>query len=361
MSQLRSLWKSLAAVAVASVLLLVVVDAATSEPPTVPRAPDVARSARDLPVAGEERVAISNGASVVGNGVVEPRDREIKVAGSLPGRIARVLVHEGDVVKAGAVLVELESDTERAALDAAEGELLVAKAELARTEKGLRSEDVEAVAAEAESARARAELSASTLERMEKLTKSGAATVDEIDRARRQAAIDKKAADAAFARRKAAESGSRIEDITVAKARVAAAAGRRDQARAALARLSVRAPIEGEILAIKLRGGEYYVPGGAEPLLVMGDTSALRVRMDVDERDVAAIQRGAIAEVTSSAQPGRKFSGRVLEIARRMGRKNVRTDDPTERIDTKILEVLIELDGAPELFPGQRVLATLIR
>jgi HlyD family secretion protein len=55
--------------------------------------------------------------------------------------------------------------------------------------------------------------------------------------------------------------------------------------------------------------------------------------MDVDERDI----------------------GKVAEIGRRMGRKNVRTDDPTERIDTKILEVVIDLDEPGTLVPGLRV------
>jgi hypothetical protein len=50
----------------------------------------------------------------------------------------------------------------------------------------------------------------------------------------------------------------------------------------------------------------------------------------------------------------KKFTGRVVDIAQRMGRKNQRTDDPTERIDTKIREVVMELDDARELVPGLR-------
>jgi HlyD family secretion protein len=45
----------------------------------------------------------------------------------------------------------------------------------------------------------------------------------------------------------------------------------------------------------------------------------------------------------------------VAEIGRRMGRKNVRTDDPTERLDTKILEVVIDLDDTTKLVPGLRL------
>jgi HlyD family secretion protein len=96
--------------------------------------------------------------------------------------------------------------------------------------------------------------------------------------------------------------GSRREDVQLARAQLTAAEARRDQARAALDRLTVRAPIAGEVLQVKYRAGEYYQPG-AEPLLVLGDTRALRVRMDVDERDVARVALGDAATLRVSACP----------------------------------------------------------
>ena len=253
-------------------------------------------------------------------------------------------------------MVELESSTERAALAAAEAEVEAKKAELSRVAKGLRAEDVDAVVAEAEAAKARSELSTGALERVEKLAKGGGATVDELDRARRQAAIDGRSADAAEARRKAALAGSRQEDVLVARAALLGAQARRDQAKAAVDRLQVKAPIAGEILWVKFRGGEYYNTQGAFPLLVMGNTQQLRVRMDADERDVGKLRLGAPAYATLNAFPGEKFAGKVVEIGRRMGRKNIRTDDPAERIDTKILEVVVELAEKDRLVPGLRVL-----
>jgi HlyD family secretion protein len=77
--------------------------------------------------------------------------------------------------------------------------------------------------------------------------------------------------------------------------------------------------------------------------------------MDVDERDIGRVEIGQSASVAADSFKNEKFSGKVVEMARRMGRKNVRTDDPTERIDTKILEVVIELDSAQKLVPGLRV------
>jgi HlyD family secretion protein len=77
--------------------------------------------------------------------------------------------------------------------------------------------------------------------------------------------------------------------------------------------------------------------------------------MDVDERDIGRVELGATAIVRAIAFPNHDFRARVVEIGRRMGRKNVRTDDPTERNDTKILEVVLALDAPEGLVVGQRV------
>ena len=91
---------------------------------------------------------------------------------------------------------------------------------------------------------------------------------------------------------------------------------------------------------MKFRAGEFYQAGGADPLVIMGDTRQLRARIDVDERDIGRLSANATSIVRVPAFPGRDFHGKVVEIGRRMGRKNVRTDDPVERNDTKILEVV---------------------
>lgn len=129
----------------------------------------------------------------------------------------------------------------------------------------------------------------------------------------------------------------------MAQANVAAATARRDQARSTLERLTIQSPIAGKVLQVKLRAGEYYNPQGGEPIAVVGDTRTLRVRMDLDERDIAEGGGGREGVRDAERVPRKRFAAHVVEVGRRMGRKNVRTDDPTERIDTKI-EVLLELD-----------------
>jgi HlyD family secretion protein len=79
------------------------------------------------------------------------------------------------------------------------------------------------------------------------------------------------------------------------------------------------------------------------------------VRVDVDEADIGKIQVGQRAYVSAQAYGDRKFGGRVVRISQMLGKKNIRTEEPTERIDTKILETLIELDENSKLPPGLRV------
>jgi HlyD family secretion protein len=335
----------------------VVVTRAFAGPQTVPNEKDVKKSERvsQNPSGVDEAADVPAGKFVAGNGIVEPADREIRVSAALAGRISRIVVKEGDFVEAGAVLAELDNTVEKAALQAAEADIIAARAETKRTSQGLRREDVDAVVADAEALHSKAELSASSLKRISELAQGGAATPDELDKARRQAEIDQKNLSAAEARQKAAVAGGWRGDITVAQAKELAAMSRRDQARATLARLEIKAPIAGQVLQVKARAGEYYNPQGTEALLILGDTRKLRVRMDVDERDVAAVKLGARAFARLSAFPKRDFGGKVSEVGKRMGRKNVRTDDPTERIDTKILEVVIDLDSPKDLVPGLRV------
>jgi multidrug resistance efflux pump len=304
---------------------------------------------------GDDREPMAQGDLVGGEGIVEPADRESKVSSEVSGRIQSVNIKEGDHVHAGDVLVVLENDVEKAALRVAERDVAAQRSQLLRTAAGQRREEIEAAIGDAESARARAELSRDSLWRTQTLAQGGAATPDDLDKAQHQADIDQKAFEAAEARKKEAVNGARRDDVAIDVARLEANVARAAQARAQYEQTVVRAPIDGEILQSKVRAGEYFNAAASEPLVVMGDTRELRVRMDVNERDIAQVHLGQASFAQLPAYGERRFPGHVVEIGRRMGRKNVRSDDPTERIDTKILEVVCELDAPEGLVPGLRV------
>jgi hypothetical protein len=110
-------------------------------------------------------------------------------------------------------------------------------------------------------------------------------------------------------------------------------------------------------------GGEIVLasPGApGTPIITAADNSALRVRADVDETDVGKLRVGQRAFMTAEAYGDRKFYGRVLRVGEVLGRNNVRTDEPAEKVDTKILETLVELEPGGDLKLGLRVDAFIV-
>lgn len=333
--------------------------------PSAPNSGNRRQSQRHLtPKVGvDRRFAAPKGAYIAGNGVIEPRVQETRVAAAVAGRIAAIKIHEGQKVELGAILLSLDSSVERAALNAADADVKRAQAELLRLVNGARREEVQSAIAVAAGAQARAKLSQDTLQRTEAVSASGGISKEEMERVRRLAEVDQATAQQAEAQRQLTVEGSRKEDIQNAQAALAAAEARRAQSQEALDRLTIRAPIAGEILQVKYRVGEFYQPGAGEPLVVLGDTSELHARMDVDERDLAYLQTGATAIIRAPAFPNFDVRGQLIEIGRRMGRKNVRTDDPTELNDVQILEAVIRLNDpyAKRLIVGQRVVCYLAK
>ena len=99
-----------------------VVQLVFASPNNTPQASDIAKSKRVAappPGTVDDRQALPPNASVSGNGVIEPRDKQTNVGAGVAGRIAKILVAEGATVHAGDELLELDSGVERAALAAA--------------------------------------------------------------------------------------------------------------------------------------------------------------------------------------------------------------------------------------------------
>jgi HlyD family secretion protein len=294
--------------------------------------------------------------AVGGAGIIEPRDRPLELSVEVPGVVATVEVVEGQRVEAGQVLLTLRSGTQEALLAAALADEAAARADLLRASRGSRTDDLAAAVADADAAGARAAQSADSARRIAALFAEGGASADEHDRAQRTAQADADAARAATARR-ASVGASKGEEARIAEARLGAATARREQAERALEQHTLRAPAAGEILALRLRPGEYTSPGPTGGV-VLGDTSVLRARVDISERDAVRVQVGQAARllVEGLADP---VAGEVVSVGRRVGRKNVRTDDPTDRQDARFVEVVVELREAPAVPMGIRVDASI--
>jgi len=321
----------------------------------------VATRARSAPVPPEAAAAApAESGRIVGPGRIEPVSEEINIGVEVGGRVARIAVEEGDRVTTGQVLATLENGDYRAAVASAAARLADAKAALLRVRTGARLDErreVTAAVAQAEAVLAQATVEAT---RRAGLAAEGVIAREESDRAARDRAVAAARLQELEARRTLVHDGPRAEDHAQAEAAVALAAAALREAEARLAKTEIRSPIDGVVLRRDVRTGESVSPERqATALFTVADVSRLRVRVEVDETDVAKVGPGAPGWVSASAFGDRRFPGRVIRIGQSLGRKQLFTEEPRERVDTKVLEVLLELEPDARLPIGLRVDATI--
>src|SRR5205823_6364740 len=126
-------------------------------------------------------------------------------------------------------------------------------------------------------------------------------------------------------------------------------------AEAAIEKLTIRAPIAGSILQVNAKVGELASPSSTQPLATLGDTSALRVPAELDERDYGEIKVGQAVVVRPAAYRGKEVAGTVYFIAPVM--EPVRNNSRGQRnmTDVDVAEVLVNLAEPGPLAVGMKV------
>jgi len=314
---------------------------------------DAPPKASEIPSAKADRK--NQEGAVAAAGRVEPLSEEIKVGSEIPGRLREVRVEEGARIQRGQILAVLDNSDYQARVEEARAELHLRQAELERLNNGSRSQErQEALAAtreaDAVAANARAEK-----DRRDSLFKTGDISRADDEQADREFEVAKAKNDQARQHYSLVDAGPRNDEVSRAKAAIELAQAQLNEALARLSKTVIRSPVTGVVLRKNRRAGEDVSPGPDAPIVTVADDSAVRVRVDVDETDVGRVQEGQRAYVTADTFGDRKFWGRVIRVGKMLGPKNVYTDAPTEHIDTKILETLVELDDHPNLPDGLRV------
>jgi HlyD family secretion protein len=266
-----------------------------------------------------------------------------------------VLVQEGDRVQHGQLLARLDDRLARARVAAADAALASMRARRDMAAAGSREAEIRAAEAETEAARAQARDRQVARDRAEKLLAGGALSQAEADSARDAADAARATAAATEARLDLVRQGERSEMKRSAHASVAAAQAELEQARALLDQTELRAPSDGVVLRRMIEVGEQVVTTPPRVVMTIADLDRLQLRAEIDESDVGRVAIGQSGFVTADAWAGQRFQGRVVRIQRELGRKSVRLDDPHARADTRVLEVVFELDAPAELPLGLRM------
>jgi len=268
-----------------------------------------------------------------GNGRIQ--GDEVRLASRIPGRLARVDVHEGDRVARDQVLAQLTTREVRARLDQARAGVAAARA--AVTEAHVQ---VQVLAHHVETARA-------DLARMQALLDAGAATAQQVDRA--DDTVTGLQGQLAVARARVTQTEAVLAERSAA---VVSAETPLDDAR-------VRSPLDGVVLLRLAEPGEVVQAG--QPLLVLVDPTDLFLKVYIAEAQIGQVRIGDQARVTVDAFADRTFRGMVTEVA---GRAEFTPRDvhmPDERTSL-VFAVKIQLDNTdgflkPGMLADARILA----
>lgn len=288
-------------------------------------------------------------------GRIEPTGGEIRISSQAPARIVDVLVRLNETVQRGDLLVRLADEEALAKLAQAEAEAAVRKRErdTETVPRGAgdrrQAEDLLANSERAEHA-ARMELDALVIAR-----RSGASNGDEITKARATLASAAEKVERDRSNLRKIQSNPSLPLPTRLEAALMTARAEISLAEAAVERTRLRARGNGSILQVNARVGEIANPSAEDPMILFGDISKLRVRAELEERDVSKIRTGQAVVIRAEAVPGVEFTGRIEQIGGALVPPQLGATGPRRPTQNQVLEVFVGLDGRPQLLPGMRV------
>jgi multidrug efflux pump subunit AcrA (membrane-fusion protein) len=280
--------------------------------------------------------SLANAARVAGAGVVEPSSEIVDIGTAVSGLVTRLEVRPGEYVTKGQPMFTVDERSIRARI--AETSSMISEAQAAM---------VEAQASIGE-ARAAEGTARQQLGLYRSISDPAAVSRSEVVRAEGEAT-------SAQERREVAEAR-----LQAARARLQSARAAQASARTELGRLTVRAPMSGEILAVNIRPGEFVSAGApqggnAEPYIRMGETRPLHVRIDIDEDEAVRLALGAPAFVSPRGAAGNQVRASFVRAEPLVVPKRSLTNSSAERVDVRVLQILYALPSSDVFRVGQQV------
>src|SRR6266480_19186 len=280
---------------------------------------------------------------VAGVGLVEANSENIDISCAVSGMVTQLYVKAGDRVGQGQKLFSLDDRDLRADHQVKRTALAGAQARLAKLEQEPRAEDIPP-------AEERVRL-------IESVTDKRAVRDEDVQRRR----LAYKAAQARLAEVEAQlellKAGAWAPDIAVAKSEVAQAKAQVKMVETNIDRLTMQAPIAGVILQNKVGLCQYAQCGPlSEPLMILGSVTPLHVRVDVDEHDAWRVRGGAPAAASPRGNGSIRIPLEFVRFEPYVVPKKSLTGDSTERVDTRVLEVIYRVkEQNASLYVGQQM------
>ena len=295
--------------------------------------------------------------AVAAAGIVEAQTENISVGSATPGVVVEVLVKVDQAVEPGTPLFRLDDRQLQADLLVKRAALAEAKSDLMRLEAEPRKEKIPVLVADVNEAEAVVVREADALKRTEDTFARNVTTEQDLVARREalaaaQAALQKRQADLALLK-----AGSWEYDLDVSRAAVAKAEAEVGRIESDLERLVVRSLVAGKVLQVNVRPGEFVGTPPGQALVVLGNIDRLHVRVDIDEFDIPRFQAGAAASAVPRGSLQERYPLTFVRVEPFVVPKKSLTGDNTERVDTRVLQVIYECDpaGRPPLFVGQQL------
>jgi HlyD family secretion protein len=289
----------------------------------------------------------------VAPGRVEPLSGLIRVAPPVMGVIGDVLVGAGDAVFAGEALIRLTDHEVRARLAAAEAQVAlrrrVRNKESASSGAAARRRAEDAVAdTEIAVSEARSFVDKAAVER-----RAGRGSDADVEAARSgltraQVRLVQQKAELRRIEADASLPTQAEGQLNIARSELLAA-------QAAVENMTIRAPIDGTILQMNAKPGELASPSATQALVLLGNVSALRVRAEVDERDIEKIKPGQSVLVRPAAFRDREIAGTVSFVAPLVEAGRYNALGQRNMTDVDVVEVLVNLGEPGPLGVGMKV------
>jgi HlyD family secretion protein len=242
------------------------------------------------------------------NGKIEPiQNFEAHSPGATT--VKRLLVKEGDRVRKGQLLLQLDDADLRSQAARAQAQMKAAQADQADLNTGGTREEILTLETQLIKARSARDLAQRNLDAFRRLQQQGAASAGEVKQA--EDGLQRAQADATLLEQKKKDRYSQPE-VAKVLAQGAEAQAAYDAAEDALHKSSVRAPFDGIVYSLPVKQGAYVQTG--DLLLQEGDLSRMLVRTFVDEPDIGRLATGQKIEVTWDALPGRIWNGAVTTV-----------------------------------------------
>jgi HlyD family secretion protein len=311
--------------------------------------------------------------TVSANGEIKPK-KDVNVSSNMMGRIVHMPVKEGDRVRNGDLLVQLESIQTEADVKAAEASLDAAEADVEGMVAQIRSADATVASAKAEITRADADLVRAKLayDRQEQLNNQGLIAKDAYERAK----ADYQIADATLISDKArlaqaeAQAAQALKQRDSTATRIAQQRAALTRAKDAFSKATIRSTLDGIITYLPVNEGEIAIVGVQNQpgtvLMTIADMSVITAEVNVDETDIVNVKLGQEARIKVDALGDKVLMGHVSEVgnsALTRGSSTTTTATPTNTTtqEAKDFKVVVTLDDPPkELRPGLSCTATIV-